>query len=448
MKLGRESENVEFKKSTSQLSKAMDDICSILNKDGEGVLYFGVSPDGQIAGQEITESTLNDVADHIKFAIKPMIYPKIEEMTLDGKTLIRVFFSGKEQPYSSYGRYYKRVFDRAEEMSAEELKETFASLDYTSSWENHQTKYGLEDIDHEALKRFYAQSVSCNRLEPLAVYDEGELLSALGLMSEGKLTNAGFYLFSSKRPVVLKGAIYSTDARINFNDIQRWSGNIFNLIDQGILYIKNNIKWKVASSGNAERIEIPEVPIDAIREIVVNSFAHANYRGETEHEIDITPSEIEIYNPGAFPMKLTPESFVAKRMKSLPRNKVILETLYKCKNVEMFGSGFKKVYALCEESGVEVRYDLNPYGFSFVFLRQGETGPALNKNEAQKERPGGNESSVLSLLSQKPYLSSKGISEELDCSVRTVQRSLSALKEQGKIKRVGTERRGYWSVQR
>lgn len=47
MKFGRESENVEFKKSTAQLSKSMDDIASILNKDGKGVLYFGIKPDGE-----------------------------------------------------------------------------------------------------------------------------------------------------------------------------------------------------------------------------------------------------------------------------------------------------------------------------------------------------------------------------------------------------------------
>lgn len=244
MNLSKESENIEFKKSTSQLKKSMDDICSILNKNGEGVLYFGIKPDGEVCGQDITDKTLNDVAEEIKTSIKPMIYPIIEEIELDGKKVIRVTFSGNQKPYSSYGRYFKRVFDRAKEMTSEELKETFASLDYTSSWENHKTNYGLEALDHDALKRFYTQSVSCGRLEPLPSYNEEELLLALGLLVDGKLTNAGYYLFSSKQPVVLKAAIYSTDARINFNDIQRWRDNIYNLIDKGILYIKNNIRWR------------------------------------------------------------------------------------------------------------------------------------------------------------------------------------------------------------
>lgn len=448
MKFGRESEKVEFKKSTGQLSKAMDDIASILNKNGDGVLYFGIKPDGEVCGQEVTEKTLNDVAECIKASIKPMIYPKIEEIEIDGKSVVRVSFSGNEQPYSSYGRYFKRVFDRAEEMSAEELKETFASLDYTSVWENHRTNFGLDAIDHDALRRFYDQSVSCGRLEPLPVYDEQELLIGLGLLVEGKLTNAGYCLFSSKKPVVLKAAIYPTDARISFNDIQRWHDNVFNLIDKGILYIKNNIRWRVEGSGRAERIEIPEVPIDAIREIVVNSFAHANYRGETEHEIDITPTEIEIYNPGSFPMNLTPESFVSKKRKSLPRNRVILEMLYKCKNVEMFGSGFKKVYDLCESAGVKVKYDLDPYGFSFFFLRN--SSPVLPSNSLSEEDSWMSDvdRSVFSLLKEKPNISSKEIAERLHVAPRTIQRSLSLLSNQGKIRRIGTQRRGYWEIVR
>lgn len=446
MKFGRESENVEFKKSTGQLSKSMDDIASILNKDGEGVLYFGIRPDGEVCGQEVTEKTLNDIAENIKASIKPMIYPKIEEIELDGKSVIRVSFSGNERPYSSYGRYYKRVFDRAEEMSAEELKETFASLDYTSSWENHKTAFGLEAIDHDALKRFYDQSVSCGRLDPLPIYDEMELLTGLGLIIDEKLTNAGYYLFSAREPVVLKAAIYSTDARISFNDIQRWKGNIFNLIDKGILYIKNNIRWRVVSSGKAERIEVPEIPIDAIREIVVNSFAHANYRGETEHEIDITPTEIEIYNPGSFPMNLTPESFVSKRHKSLPRNKVILEVLYKCKNVEMFGSGFKKVYGLCDSEGVKVKYDLDPYGFSFFFLRKSDNVPSERQLGTDEGWMSNVDREVLMMIKENPTMSSKEISDRLNRGYRTVQRSFSALKNNGEIRRIGTQRRGYWEI--
>ena len=64
---------------------------------------------------------------------------------------------------------------------------------------------------------------------------------------------------------------------------------------------------------------------------------------------------MEIYNPGEFPENYTPERFVKERIKSMPRNRIILNTLYKSKDVEIFGSGFKKVYAVCQKH--EKRFD-------------------------------------------------------------------------------------------
>ena len=141
MNLGIESEILEFKKTTGELEKAMDNIASMLNKHGHGTVYFGVAPNGDVKGQTVSASSLDDVAKKIKEAIKPMIFPEIEHEVLEGKDVIRVDFSGSEKPYSSYGRYYKRVFDRTEEMTPNELKHMMASQDHTSYWENNLTAY-------------------------------------------------------------------------------------------------------------------------------------------------------------------------------------------------------------------------------------------------------------------------------------------------------------------
>ncbi|MDR0831457.1 MAG: hypothetical protein LBM99_01005 [Bacillales bacterium] len=48
----------------------------------------------------------------------------------------------------------------------------------------------------------------------------------------------------------------------------------------------------------------------AIREIVINSFAHADYKNiVSSHEIAIFPSKIEIFNPGNLPIQVIPETF-------------------------------------------------------------------------------------------------------------------------------------------
>lgn len=145
-------------------------------------------------------------------------------------------------------------------------------------------------------------------------------------------------------------------------------------------------------------------------------------------------------------MNLTPESFVSKRHKSLPRNKIILETLYKCKNVEMFGSGFKKVYDLCDADGIKVKYDLDPYGFSFFFLRNSDNVQSKVPLSKDDDWMSDVDREVFALIKEKPALSSKEISGQLNRAYRTIQRSLATLKESGKIKRIGTQRRGYWEI--
>ncbi len=444
MNIGKESEILEFKKSTAELDKAVCNIASMLNKHGYGTLYFGVLPDGEVKRQPISQDTLNDVAKKISEAIRPLIYPSISRATFDGVDVIRVEFSGQEKPYSAFGRYYKRVHDRTEEMTPSELRKEMFSSDVGSIWENHLTKYGLEDVDHETLRRFYNKAVSCGRLEEVSPYDEGVLLSGLGLFEQGKLTNAGYYLFSNRKPVVLKTAVYVTDERISFSDINRFEDNIYNLIDMSFRFIKDHINWRVEYGGETSRIEIPEIPIEAVRELIVNAFAHADYKGITEHEIDITPSIVEIYNPGEFPTNLSPEMFASEHIKSMPRNRVILNTLYKSKDVEVFGSGFRKVYALCRASGNECKYKSAYGGFYFSLSRQ-NTG-VIRPSTISKGKKTITDSMILDMLKEDPTKTTTQLSEETGKSRRTIQRIINTLSDKGVIRRCGSDKKGYWEI--
>jgi ATP-dependent DNA helicase RecG len=56
-----ESETLELKRSTAELKRAGETLCAFLNGDGGRVL-MGVSPDGKLVGQEVTDMTLRDVA--------------------------------------------------------------------------------------------------------------------------------------------------------------------------------------------------------------------------------------------------------------------------------------------------------------------------------------------------------------------------------------------------
>lgn len=444
MNFGKENECLEFKKTTGELRDAMDDVVSILNKSGKGTLYFGIKPNGDICGQEVSTSTLDDVATFFKKAIKPMVYPSIKEEIIDNKHIIKVEFAGSERPYSSYGRYYKRVHDRAEEMTPDELKHMMLNTDYSSIWENNLTSFGMETVDKEALNKFYNKAINCGRLTPLEVYNEQDLLIMLGLMQDDKLTNAGYFLFSNNEPTVLKLAVYATDERINFIDINRVRGNIYNLIDFAITYISEHMNWKVEFEQNStSRIEVPEVPLEAIREIVVNAFAHANYRTVTEHEISITPTIIDIYNPGEFPLNYKPEDFADRRIQSMPRNKKMLDILYRSKNVEIQGSGIRKVLDLCKKNNINYEYYNNEYGFRFSFHRHNDTNHVTFDVTIKLSKT---DIAVFEELRKNPKQTREEISLKINKTVRTVQRSIDRLKQNGKIKRIGNKNYGYWEI--
>ncbi|MDR1559710.1 MAG: ATP-binding protein, partial [Clostridiales bacterium] len=75
MIFGKESETVEFKKTTGELNDALKDVAAILNKHNRGELYFGIRNDGTVLGQMISDSTLRDVSQRISDKIRPQIYP-------------------------------------------------------------------------------------------------------------------------------------------------------------------------------------------------------------------------------------------------------------------------------------------------------------------------------------------------------------------------------------
>lgn len=85
MNLGRETETLEFKKSTGELKEGIISIGAILNKHQKGELYFGVRPDGTPIGQEISEKTLRDISQAISNHIEPQIFPEIQTVRIDGK---------------------------------------------------------------------------------------------------------------------------------------------------------------------------------------------------------------------------------------------------------------------------------------------------------------------------------------------------------------------------
>ncbi len=444
MNLGRESEQLEFKETTSELDNALIDICAILNKHGSGTLYFGVKDNGDVIGFQVGKNTENDISNSIYNHIEPKIYPTIELLQLDGKDVIKITFSGNNLPYANDGRHYIRTSDDSRLMSEHELVNFIRRIDYSATWEDQLTNYTYNDIDDTCLKNFFNAARQFDRLS-LDTFNKEELMVYLGLVNNGRINKAGYYLFGKNVRLNLKLSIYATKTKTKLLDATEVKGNIYTLVNQALRFIFSSISYTTVI--RLKREETPEIPEAAIREIVINSFAHAQYESSTEHEISVYRDRVEVYNPGTFPLNLTPIDFINTNRRSIIRNKLISDVLFRSKDVEKGGSGFRRVYECCSAANVKWDYMIDDYGFAFIFYRKNSIALSEPENtEIVVEELDYLTKQVYELIKAHPETKKHELAHAIKMSEKTVQRCVANLRKKGYIERVGNYMSGYWKV--
>lgn len=308
----KESEKRELKKSTSELKEAVVSIAAILNKHQKGEIYFGIRNDGTVIGQAITGKTLRDVSKTISDHIEPRIYPRIEKIKVASQECIKVEFQGEEFPYFAYGRAFIRVGDEDRQLSAKELENMFLQKNKKRlSWENMISSRSLKEINEKTLREYVARAQSSGRLD-FGFEKVRTTLNKLNLIQGPTPLKACEVLFCDTNPLEVQAAVFAGTDKMTFLDIKRFQGTIFHMLEKSEQYISEHINWRV-KFGKIKREEVPEIPVKAIREALVNSFCHRDYTVPKGNEIAIFKDRIEIYNPGAFPEGYTPEDFIKGR---------------------------------------------------------------------------------------------------------------------------------------
>lgn len=373
MNLGIETETLEFKKSTGELKEAMNSISAILNKHQQGEIYFGVKPDGTVIGQVVTEESLREVSQKIKNSIEPKIYPEVKKVVMDGRNCIYVKFEGSQTPYFAFGVAKIRVADEDLTMSPQELADYIRKGDKEENrWENLVSNKFVDDVDEELLKKYTNQAHDVGRIG-IEYTDKRTVLNQLELSEGNNLINAGKVLFADDLIQDIQMAIFATNERLTFNDIQRHHGPVLKLVDIAENYIKSNIHWRVEFTGTLQRTEIPEIPVDAIREALLNSFCHKDYATGQSNEVAIYKNRIEIYNPGSFPEGFEPQDFIDRPERPIRRNPKIARILYYSKDIESFGTGLKRIADACEKARVRYEFKKLKSGFVVCFYRSGKS---------------------------------------------------------------------------
>ena len=466
-----ENEVIEFKKTTGELKEGIISIVAILNKHQSGKLYFGIKDNGEIIGQEVSSKTIREVSKAISENIEPRIYPIVNKIKLDEKECILVEFEGEDIPYLAFGRAYMRVGDEDRQLSMKEIRKIILKEENEiGKWESKVSDYTIADIDEELLKEFVEKGRRAKRIN-FPYTNKEEILKKLSLVNKNnELLNAGYILFAKDAKLEMQMAIFATETKLTFLDIDQVFGNIFELIEIGEGYIRKNIKWPVNfKSGSMERIEIPEIPLEAIREAIINSLIHRDFRNPKSNEVAIYKDRVEIFNPGEFPEGYKPEDFIEGEG-SIPRNPLIANTLYLSKDIEKWGSGFRRITEACKESNVKVKFEIRKNGFMVIFYRKtdeelynltqnekndaknvalNEENVALNVALQLKEKYPELRKvyiDIIEKIAKNKYITQEQIASELDKTRNSIYRNIKTLKDMGILERLGSKKNGYWKI--
>lgn len=320
------------------------------------------------------------------------------------------------------------------------------------AWENQPSKYFISDIDEKIFREYLNKAKEVERIS-FENEDVKSVMTKLELADGDRLLNAGAAIFVHSGVNELAMAKFASDRRITFTDMRREAGSILELSDMAVKYLIDAMDWRVEFHGKLERDEIPEVPVDALREAIINVFV--NRRIESGQNVEVTVLCGYIASPGKFPDGVTPEEFVNEDKKPIRRNPLITRTLYYSKDMESFATGLKRIHDLCEKAGVKVEYIGDEYWFTVRFYRHCGEGWGENpdskapkhQNEALGEAlEDALEEKILDAIRENPRIKQDELVSKLSVSRATVQRTCKALTEKGILERKGGKRYGYWEI--
>lgn len=222
-------------------------------------------------------------------------------------------------------------------------------------------------------------------------------------------------------------------------------------------FVLRNIRLGATIDGLV-RQESYELPVEAIREMIINAHCHRNLLDESCIQVAIYDDRLEVTSPGGLYNGLTYEEVMSGHSKI--RNKLIANIFSQMGLVEAWGSGIRRILGAATEYGlpvpkVEVFDDMFRVNlFRNVQNNVNDTSFGENfgnKNVVkelgkEKQRLTDTQLKILECLVEDKYISAKKIADKIGVSGRTVENNIQKLKEIGIVVRHGSPKSGYWEI--
>ncbi|MFH1824295.1 MAG: ATP-binding protein [Candidatus Firestonebacteria bacterium] len=217
-----------------------------------------------------------------------------------------------------------------------------------------------------------------------------------------------------------------------------YEGDLFSLIRKAEEYILEHINIGMRLEG-FRRIDVPEIDKDAFRETIINAFCHRDYYNYDSVNIAIFKDRLEIRSPGLLYGGLTIAK-IRKGKLSERRNELIAELFHRVHFVEKWGRGIKLIL----EREPSAEFEEIGRQFIAVFKRKKLMGKDTVKDTVKFL--GERERFIVDILLKNPKTTTQELSKELGINLRNTKKYISQLKEKGVIRRIGSDKSGYWEV--
>lgn len=308
--------------------------------------------------QRIESSELNTTMTRLKGLTSAVAYKSYHILKHDNNSdyiEIEIFQNKRSIATTSDGKVYTRFSDTCVPVASEDLHTLLSEKD-NFVWELIQKNTLLDDVPNENIHSFLTEirtsDVVRNHVKNMS---DLELLENYNLISSGKLTNLGvLWLGDFKQrsklayPIEVKYIVYN-----DLDEVIRkviWNDHLYN--PKELLYeIESSItelNYVYEIPDGLLRTKVRHYPKEALRELLVNSFAHKTYTTATDITIEVYPESMIITSPGGFPYGVTKDNILNTKGR---RNTHLIKIFQDLKLMEAEGSGYDLIYEKLVEDG-------------------------------------------------------------------------------------------------
>jgi ATP-dependent DNA helicase RecG len=217
--------------------------------------------------------------------------------------------------------------------------------------------------------------------------------------------------------------------------LKRHGGTLPEQIDFVEGYLWAHTRRGFTVEDGARRVERPEYPRKAIRELTVNAIAHRDYNSTGKHtRVAMFTDRIEWVSPGGLPGGITIENILQEQF---ARNPTIAELLHQAGYIERFGIGLDTVMRELRKAGLP-DLAMRDTGVSFTVVVYGNDAPSIRAQTPFRLK-------LLEYARQHGQITiddARRLNEELQAfrSERSLLNDLKSLVESGFLQRIGRSR--------